>query len=111
MPLVTSHSRDSAARRSPQISRPKSTSEGNVDAGGSAGRVTGESWSHRGIWGQKKIGRPPWGNRAPRSKQPLTHRMDGQSCEVIAQCPEINWLGKAGYTACFLDALQLFEGT
>src|SRR3979490_2654655 len=55
--LATSHSRDSAAARSQQISRPKSTTEGNPETGLLLGRFTEESWSFRDFWAREKMDR------------------------------------------------------
>src|SRR5580700_593130 len=108
MPLVTSHSRDSAAGKSPQISRPKSTGETKVRAERAAGNFTRESWGHRGVLSQKKMA------LLARKSEGLScgdfsARNDVQTREIFAERPEINRLGKAGITACLLDSLQLLE--
>src|SRR5712671_7686771 len=99
MPLVTSHSRDSAEGRSQQISRPKSTTEGKLEIELPAGRFTCQSWNVCGCWTRKK------------SSMYLPCGMCPQTREELAQGLKINWLGDEAIASGILDFFGVLKGT
>src|SRR5258706_15020891 len=99
MPLVTSHSRDSAEGRSQQISRPKSTTEGKLETELPAGRFTYQSWNFCGCLTRKK------------TFMYLPCGMYPEARKELAEGFKINLLSDEAIASSVLDFFSVLKGT